>query len=355
MPGRGNREESNAELRTGMPKVSVVMPVFNNSKWLVEAIRSVRTQSLRKLELIIIDDGSTDQTELIIANAVRDDARIRTVRQERLGVAAALNYGIALARSPVIARMDGDDIADSDRLRKQLAFLNAHPRVAAVGSWAHVIDAGGHRTGELRPQTDASALQSLLPKTNPFVHSSMMLSAAAVRGVGGYRAELEGAEDYDLWLRISERAQLANLPEFLLSYRRHSASASAAATQRQLLSARLARLSAAERRIARPDFVDTLGVPAQLAALRRRDELRAIAELYELLGRSANGRFAARELRALRRADLDHAERKAAQHWLKDLLKSQKDWVIRSAALYWLLLLHPPRGLSLAWSALRGR
>ena len=338
-----------------MPRVSVVMPVFNNGEWLAEAISSVRAQSLREFELIIIDDGSTDQTEIIIANAARDDARIRTIRQDHLGVAAALNRGNALAQSPVIARMDGDDIANSDRLRKQLAFLEAHPSVAAVGSWAHVVDERGRRTGELRPETEPSVLGSLLPKTNPFVHSSMMLSTEVVRGVGGYRAGLEGAEDYDLWLRISERAQLANLPEFLLSYRRHSASASATAAQRQLLSARLARLSAAERRAARPDFIDTLAVPVQLTELRRRDGLRATAELYELLGRSANGRFAARELRALRRAGLDHAERKAAQHWLKDLLKNQKGWAIRRAALYWLLRLHPPRGLSLVWSALRGR
>jgi glycosyltransferase involved in cell wall biosynthesis len=331
------------------------MPVFNNGEWLAAAISSVQAQSFREFELIIIDDGSTDQTEAIIANAARDDARIRTARQDHLGVSAALNCGNALARSPVIARMDGDDIADPDRLRKQLAFLEAHPGLAAVGSWAHVIDAQGRRTGELKPEAEPSALQSLLPKTNPFVHSSMMLSADVVRAVGGYRAGLEGAEDYDLWLRISERAQLANLPEFLLSYRRHSTSASATAARRQLLSARLARLSAMERRASRSDFIDTLEVPVQLNALQRQDGLRATAELYELLGRAANGRFAARELRALGCADLDHAERKAAQHWLKDLLKRQKGWAIRGAALFWLLLLHPPRGLSLVWSALRGR
>ena len=293
MAGRGNREESNAELRTEIPKVSVVMPVFNNGEWLAEAISSVRAQSLREFELIVIDDGSTDQTELIIAKTARDDARIRTARYDHRGIAAALNAGIALARSPVIARMDGDDIADPDRLRKQLAFLEAHPSVAAVGSWAHVVDERGRRTGELRPETESSVLRSLLPKTNPFVHSSMMLSTEVVRGVGGYRAGLEGAEDYDLWLRISEQAQLANLPEFLLSYRRHSTSASATAAQRQLLSARLARLSAAERRASRSDFIDTLALPVQLTELRRRDGLQATAELYELLGRSANGRLPA--------------------------------------------------------------
>jgi hypothetical protein len=173
--------------------------------------------------------------------------------------------------------------------------------------------------------------------------------------VGGYRAGLEGAEDYDLWLRISERAQLANLPEFLLSYRRHSTSASATAVQRQLLSARLARLSAAERRASRPDFIDTLTVPIQLTALQRQDGLRATGELYELLGRAANERFVAWELHVLGRAGLDHAERKAAQLWLRDLLKSQKSWAVRGAALFWLLRLHPPRGLSLVWSALRDR
>ena len=331
------------------------MPVFNSDRWLAKAIASITAQSLPDFELIVIDDGSTDQTAQIVAEAARGDARIRTARQDHRGIAAALNSGIALARSQIIARMDGDDIAAIDRLRTQLAFLVAHPAVAGAGSWATVIDEEDRRTGELKPETEPALLHDLLPKQNPFVHSSMMLRADAIRSVGGYRPVLDGAEDYDLWLRMSERAQLANIPQFLLSYRSHTASANAATARRQLLSARLARLSAAARRALRPDFIETLEAPLNLDALRNRDELRATAELYDLLSRSVDSRFAVRDFRRFAGTELNHAERRAAQFWLKALLTSQKSWAIRSMALFWLLRLHPPRGLSLIWSAFRGR
>jgi glycosyltransferase involved in cell wall biosynthesis len=330
------------------------MPVFNSDRWLAKALASIQAQSFPDFELIVIDDGSTDQTAQIIAEAARGDARIRTARQDHRGIAAALNSGIALARSQIIARMDGDDIAAVDRLRTQLAFLAAHPAVAGVGSWAYVIDEQNHRIGELKPETESALLHDLLPKQNPFVHSSMMLRADTIRSVGGYRPVLDGAEDYDLWLRMSERAQLANIPQFLLDYRSHPASANAETARRKLLSARLARLSATARRASQPDFVATLEAPLDLDALRNRDELRATAELYDLLSRRADSRFAVQELRQLGRTELNHAERKAAQFWLKELLTSQKSWVLRRMVLCWLLRLHPPRGLSLIWSALRG-
>ena len=331
------------------------MPVFNSDRWLAKAIASIEAQSFPDFELIVIDDGSTDQTAQIIADAARGDARIRTARQDHRGIAAALNSGIALARSQIIARMDGDDIAAVDRLRTQLAFLAAHPAIAGVGSWAYVIDEQDHRIGELKPETEPVLLHDLLPKQNPFVHSSMMLRADAIRSAGGYRPVLDGAEDYDLWLRMSERAQLANIPQFLLNYRSLPASANTATARRQLLSARLARLSATARRSSQPDFVATLEAPLDLDALRNRDELRATAELYDLLSRGADSRFAARDLRRFGGTELNHAERRAAQFWLKELLTSQKSWSIRGMALCWLLRLHPPRGLSLIWSALRGR
>lgn len=331
------------------------MPVFNSDRWLADAIESIQAQSHPDFELIIVDDGSEDRTESIVAEAIRGDSRIRTTHQKHLGIASALNRGISLARAPIIVRMDGDDISAPDRLRTQLAFLDAHPDVAALGSWAHVIDETGRKVGERKPETEPAELHRFLVKQNPFIHSSMMLRASAIRNAGGYRPVLEGAEDYDLWLRLSEHARLANIPEFLLSYRAHSASVSAAAARKQLLSARLARLSAAARRASRPDFVEMLATPLELAALRNQDGLQPTAELFDFLSRPADGHFAIRDFRRFAPTDLNHAERKAAQFWLKDVLASQRSGAIRSMALLWLLRLNPLRGLSLIWSALRGR
>jgi len=110
------------------------MPVFNSGAWLKQAIESIRSQSFADFELIVIDDGSTDQTGRIVENAARADVRIRSVGQEHLGISAALNRGVALARTPVIARMDADDVAAPDLLRIQMGFLEAHSDVVAVGS-----------------------------------------------------------------------------------------------------------------------------------------------------------------------------------------------------------------------------
>jgi len=183
----------------------------------------------------------------------------------------------------------------------------------------------------------------------------MMMRADVFRSLGGYRVVLDGAEDYDLWLRMSERAALANIPEFLQSYRSSPGSAGAAGTRRQLLAARLARLSAKARRDLRPDFVDTFSVPLDFAALRVRDDLRRTADVYELLGRPATDGFSTPDLKAFGLLDLDHAERRAAQFWLKELLASPQGIGVRMTAVAWLLRLHPPRGLLLMSSWLRGR
>jgi len=330
------------------------MPVFNSGAWLRQAVESVRTQSFAPFELIIVNDGSTDQTGQIVEDAARSDARIRAVHQEHRGIGAALNCGIALARAPIIARMDADDVAAPDRLRIQMAFLDAHSGVAAVGSWAHVIDDQGRSIGDRRPATEPSQLRDILPKQNPFVHTSMMMRADVLRGLGGYRPVLDGAEDYDLWLRMSERAELANVPEFLLSYRASRTPPGAAAARKQLLAARLARFSAKARRESRPDVVDTLAVPLDLLALRGRDGLTATAELFALLGRPATDKFSFRDFRVFGQLELDHAERRAAQFWLRDLLASPQSIAVRVTAAFWLLRLHPPRGLSLIGSSLIG-
>ena len=332
------------------PRLSVVMPVFNGAVWLQKAINSVLQQSFSDFEFIIVDDASTDASKQIAMEAARNDSRIRRIDQRHMGVAAALNRGVALARSPWIARMDADDIANPARFQQQITFLSKHPDMAALGSWASVIDEEGYQIGVLKPACEPDRLRAVLVKQNPFIHASMMMSVKLVRQLGAYRTVLEGAEDYDLWLRISECAPLANLPECLISYRRHFSSVSATAAHKQLLMARLARLSAADRRASRPDFVDELIAPITLDTLRVHDRLRTTVEFYGTLARSSKNFVGVRDLNRLGCTDLNHAERKAAQYWLVSLFKAQTSWIVRAWSIRWLLSLHPLRGFLLAIS-----
>jgi hypothetical protein len=175
----------------------------------------------------------------------------------------------------------------------------------------------------------------------------MMVRATAVADAGGYREILEGAEDYDLWLRISERADIANLPEFLLEHRRHATSATRTRHLTQLLAARLARDAAARRRSARPDFLDGLQPPLTLSALEPIAELRPAVEVYRLLKKNPSEVVSGRDLCVIGGADLNHAERKAAQQWLMETMRHHRSANIRLRALWWLFYLHPGRALEL--------
>ena len=122
------------------PQVSVVLPVRNGARWLGEALQSVIAQTLAAWELIAIDDGSTDDTPGILADFAKRDGRIRVIRQEPLGLVAALNRGLAEVRAPLLARLDADDRALPERLDRQVRYLAGHPDVGLLGSWAHEID-----------------------------------------------------------------------------------------------------------------------------------------------------------------------------------------------------------------------
>jgi hypothetical protein len=229
------------------------MPVRNGGKWLAEACRSVTAQTLADLELIVVDDGSTDETPDIARSFAAADPRVRIARQPSLGLVSALNQGLALARATLVARLDADDIAMPSRFERQAEIMTADERLVLLGTWATKIDAGGNVCGRLNPDFADAAVARCLADRNPFVHSSVMMRRAAVLGVGSYRAACQGAEDYDLWLRLAEAGAVDILHEELVAYRVHAASATRTAAVRQCFAARLARLAAAERRAGRPD------------------------------------------------------------------------------------------------------
>ncbi len=180
------------------PRVSVVMPVRDGERFLREALDSTLAQTLDDLELIVVDDGSTDATPAILAEAAQRDSRVRVQRQEPGGLTVALNAGCALARAPLIARMDADDVMLPDRLERQVAYLDAHPDVALLGGGIVLVDETGREIDREpgRPQLDFLV-------RNELTHATVMMRADAFRALGGYR--LDQSEDYDLWLRFDER------------------------------------------------------------------------------------------------------------------------------------------------------
>ena len=200
--------------------MSVVLPVYNGEAYLDEALESVLDQTFTDWEVIAIDDGSRDASRSILERFAAADSRVRILANEtNEGISAALNRGWREARGVYIARLDADDVALPERFARQVAFLDAHPSVAAVGSAAIFIDGGGRRLSIARVPTSNRAIKATLPRHNCFNHPSMTLRRAALEAVGGYR--FDHVEDYDLWLRLSERLDLANLSEPLILYRLH--------------------------------------------------------------------------------------------------------------------------------------
>jgi glycosyltransferase involved in cell wall biosynthesis len=204
-----------------MPRVSVVMPIYNAGRFLREAIDSVLNQSFRDLELIAVNDCSTDNSLSILRSY--QDPRVRIVSNEKnLGVAASINIGITNSCGEYISRIDADDVAHPKRLEKQVKFLDDHPDIALVGSSAHIIDQLGKQIYILEVPTDGRTIKETLLKYNLFIHSSITFRRESFFSVGPYRPDFEPAEDYDLFLRFSERYSLANMSEPLVKYRVHT-------------------------------------------------------------------------------------------------------------------------------------
>jgi hypothetical protein len=201
------------------PRVSVVLSVHNGAADLPKAVDSILTQTFRDFELIAINNGSTDGTAAVL-DGLRDP-RVRIIHQNDMGLAAALNRGIGLAVGRYVARQDHDDWAKPTRLEKQVAFLEANPDCALVGTRAEIW-VGDEKTERVHDHpTGNAALQFELLFDNPFVHSSTMLRKSALDAVGDYSTDRsrQPPEDYELWSRLARRYEVANLPERLTIYR----------------------------------------------------------------------------------------------------------------------------------------
>jgi len=250
------------------PSVSVVMAVYNGERWLEETLASLAGQTFGDFEIVAVDDGSTDGSSAILAEAAARDARYRIITQANRGLVASLNRGLAEARAPLIARIDADDIAEPERFARQVAFLQAHPEVAVLGSAIRIIGEDG-AFGRLQsyPCGPAEVAAGMLRRC-AFAHPSVMMRREAVLAAGGYREAFRHAEDYDLWLRLGERHGLDNLPEPLLRYRQHGTSVSFRHRQQQALATFVARFCAYARRSGKPDPLHGFNQPMDLGILK---------------------------------------------------------------------------------------
>ena len=206
------------------PAVTVLMPVYNAQRFVGQAVQSILDQSLSDFEFLIIDDGSTDDTRSIIDGY--PDPRIRVLRTERSGVAAALRLGLTEAGGEYIARMDADDESLPQRLHIEKQALDRDPRALLVHSRVDYIDDDGRvmRSAVGDPRTSLETKWSLLWRNVPF-HPTVMMRATLLKDHGlNYRIEANWAEDFDLWNRASALGEFVFLPDVLVRYRIHGQS-----------------------------------------------------------------------------------------------------------------------------------
>lgn len=320
------------------PTVSVVMSVFNATPFLREAIESILAQTFDDFEFIVINDGSTDRSTATLDYYQQRDSRVRIYHQENRGLIASLNRGCRLAKGLYIARMDADDVAMPNRLRHQVERMRENAALGLLGGAAEWINAAGRSLGIHRyPGTD-QAIRSALKQGSPFAHSSILMRREAFISTGGYRPAVIHAEDYDLWLRIAERFETANLQAVMVKYRIHPGQISEQKCEQQALSSLVARAAAQVRSSGQPDPLDSVGeiTPEVLERLQITQSAQHSALARHLLTRLRNmcnsdqDSQARRALDSLRTHHIEHAE-----DWVKcdvGLIEARLFWRQRSFA-----------------------
>jgi glycosyltransferase involved in cell wall biosynthesis len=201
------------------PKISVVMSVYNSSRFLKPAIDSVLAQTFTDFEFLVINDGSTDDSAQILASYT--DPRIRAIDQPNQGLVVALNVGIQQAGSPLIARMDADDICLPDRLQLQYDYLSVHPDIALLGGFIETIDEDGRTLAPqlVYPLTHQQLWTQLGRKPMVICHPAVMYRRDAAIDVGLYDSAFTVAEDAEFFARLMSKYHAATLPKVVLRYR----------------------------------------------------------------------------------------------------------------------------------------
>jgi len=245
-----------------IPAISVLMPVYNAEKYIEAAVDSIIGQTFTDFEFIIINDGSTDGTLGLLERYAEKDPRIRLISRENKGLVASLNEGIALTTTPLIARMDADDISLSSRLAIQKAYMDNNPDVNCIGGISRVIDSQGRFLINTDTTFGSKKVEEMaLSGRTPITHPTAMMRTDSLRLVGGYKEQNFPAEDLALWLELSEIGEINNIEDVLLEYRIHDASISTMFHEDQLDKIREICTSACKKRGMEVEFKATVGRP----------------------------------------------------------------------------------------------
>jgi glycosyltransferase involved in cell wall biosynthesis len=262
------------------PLIDVVVPVFNGAKTIRAAIESLQAQTLNNIRILIVDDGSTDDTPHLLTEMAAGDARLQIIRQPNGGIVSALNAGLAHCRAEFVARHDADDLSYPHRFGYQLGYMREHPECVGVSGAARQIDEHGRFLGAVaRLPSPDTADANWLPAREPYLmHPFLVARTSALRIVGGYRYVVH-SEDSDLYWRMQEHGPLHNMDVILGEYRMHNASISGSSVSNgrtQALSSQLAAISALRRRTGRTD----LTFPKE--AVERYRAASSLAEIFKL-------------------------------------------------------------------------
>ncbi len=217
-----------------IPEVSIIMPVYNGSKYVAKAIESILGQTFTNFEFLIIDNASEDNTLEIISSF--KDPRIKLIKNPRnLHLIKSLNIGLEISRGKYVARMDHDDISLPRRLEVEHNFLEQHPTVAIVGTWSIIIDGNDTPIKIHKNPTGSNVIKYELLFGNTTTHPSIMMRKDIIIEAKGYDEKWLNTEDYNLYSRVIQSHEIANIPEPLLYYRTHGSSLTGAASSQSII------------------------------------------------------------------------------------------------------------------------
>lgn len=228
------------------PRVSVFIASYNGERYVEASVRSVLDQTFRDLELVVVDDGSRAPTLEILRRLAAEDPRMRLFESAHRGQIGTLNHAIEQCRGELLARLDHDDNCLPERIARQVAYMDDHPDVVAIGSATQRIDENDTFHGDARKKVSAERTNpATLPPTLVFLMGpTLMARASAMRAIGGYRPQFRAAEDRDISWQLAAVGRTAHVPDVLVAHRDHSGSLGATQQRTQAFNALLSDLSA---------------------------------------------------------------------------------------------------------------
>lgn len=200
--------------------VSIILPTYNRASYLKRSVESVLSQTYKNFELVIVNDGSRDNTAEVVAGLIAQDGRVRlATNKTNAGLVKSLNHGVRAARGEYIARIDDDDVwEDSEKLAKQVAFLDAHADHVLIGGGVIRVDAKGKEIMRFMLPEHDQDIRRMMLLNNPFAHAAVMFKKSTWERAGGYDEALPFSEDWDLWMRFGDFGKYYNFQEYFLRY-----------------------------------------------------------------------------------------------------------------------------------------